>query len=1181
MQVKVKRILIALMKQRELPVKARLVLAEQAVARPCRDWRSLFLLATIALLFVQLVSLSATVEKYAFYVSPGGNDGASGTSGVKAFATLQRARDAIRELKKTTTLPKGGITVWIRGGEYYLEQGFELSSEDSGTAVAPIVYQAMPGEQVRIIGGREVGGWQKVQNQAILDRLDPAARGQVYQTDLRAQDIDNFGQLKSRGFARGTSPAALELFFQDKPMSLARWPNDSFLRISGFTEAKDDGHGRRLGELSGGFNYEGDRPKRWKDTSDIWVHGYWAYDWANSYEHIAHIDIKKRHIKTSPPYGNYGFRTGGRFYFLNVLEELDEPGEWYLDRKSGILYFRPPEPIEQGRTLVSIVEDPLFHLNSTSHVTIRALAIECARGAGVRISGGSSNLIRNCTLRNLGNYGVTVNGGKDHSVVGCEIYQMGDGGISLRGGDRKTLTPANHFAYNNHIHHVARWSRCYVPAVSMSGVGIRVWNNLIHDHPHCAILFGGNDHLIELNEIHHVCLETGDVGAIYTGRDYTFRGNIIRHNFIHHTGGVGMGSMGIYMDDCVSGTQIYGNVLWKLHRAVFLGGGRDFKVENNIFIDCDPAVDIDGRGLSKSPVWHNMVYKTMKERLERMNWKQPPYSTRYPELADLQKYYAKDDGLPPGNILVARNICVGEKWLTIRWGATKDMVTVRDNLVEDDPHFIDAANGDFRLKDDSPAFELGFKRIPFEQIGLVKETNKAEETSRGSMANDRVRAVREPPLLYVGWASVDITPKKPVVVIGQMRKRIARSTLDPLTATVLALETRGRGANNEQAIMVSCDVIFIRKAIQQRIRDLVRPQIPDFDVRKLLLNATHTHTAPGFIDNTFRGLYDVSKDKGVMKASEYGNFFVERLAKAVVQAWQDRRPAGMSWALGHAVVGMNRRAHYFDGSSVMYGNTNAENFSNIEGPEDHAVEMLFFWGAEEKLTGLVINIACPSQETENLSEISADFWHDVREEIRKRYSEDLFIFPQCAPSGDLSPHLLFRKKADEIMQKRRGISRRQEIARRIANAVDDVFPLARAEIKWQPSFRHKVVSLDLPENEPSPSFSKLEEGRGEPAILPFYETDSIKPIEFHVIRLGDIAIATNPFELYIDYGIRMKARSKAVLTLLVQLSCQNNGYLPTEKAVKGGGYSADKFVVGPKGGQVLVNETVKTINELW
>jgi len=1127
-----------------------------------RQLRSLCLLTVLSVLSVQLTSISATPEKFAFYVSPDGNDTASGTSLVRAFATIQRARDAIRELKKTKVLPKGGVTVWVRSGEYYLKRGLELTSEDSGTLETPIVYRGMAGEQVCIIGGRKLSNWQKVQDPAILDRLDPAARKEVYQANLKAQGIDDFGQLKSRGFARGTSPAALELFFQDKPMNLARWPNDSFVKIVGFTKAKDNGHGRRLGELSGGFNYEGDRPNRWKDTSDIWVHGYWAYDWANSYEHIASIDLEKRLIKTSPPHGNYGFRVGGRFCFLNVLEELDEPGEWYLNRKSGILYFWPPAPINRGKTMVSTVESPLFHLNGASYISIRGLTIECARGAGVRISVGNNNFVADCLLRNLGNYGVTVNGGREHKVVGCEICETGDGGISLRGGDRKTLTPAGHFAHNNHIHHVARWSRCYVPAVSMSGVGIRASNNLIHNHPHCAILFGGNDHIIELNEIHHVCLETGDVGAIYTGRDYTFRGNVIRHNFIHHTGGVGMGSMGIYMDDCVSGTYIYGNVLWKLHRAVFLGGGRDFKVENNIFIDCDPAIDIDGRGLSKSPVWHNMVYKTMKERLERMDWKQPPYSTRYAELADLKEYYAKDDGVPPGNILVARNICVGDKWLTIRWGATKEMVTVRDNLIEADPCFVDAARGDFRLKDDSPAFKLGFKRIPFEKIGLVKEKNRSENTNPGTMSEGT-----KEDSLYVGFSSVDITPQKPVVVIGQLHKRIARTTLDPMTATVLALESRSRGARGEQAIMVSCDVIFIRKQIQQRIRDLVKPQIPDFDVNKLLLNATHTHTAPGFIDGTFKGLYDVSKDEGVMKASEYGNFFVERLAKAIVQAWQNRKPAGMSWALGHAVVGANRRAHYFDGSSVMYGNTNTENFSNIEGYEDHAVEMLFFWRPDKKLTGIVINIACTAQETENLSEISADFWHDTREEIRKRYSEDLFIFPQCAPAGDQSPHLLFRQKADGLMLKRRGISRRQEIARRIANAVDDVFTLAKSNVEWQLPFRHKVVHLDLPENEP--------------AILPFYETDSLKPIEFHVIRLGDIAIATNPFELYLDYGIRIKARSQAVLTLLVQLSCQNNGYLPTEKAVKGGGYSADKYVVGPEGGQVLVNETVKTINELW
>jgi hypothetical protein len=439
------------------------------------------------------------------------------------------------------------------------------------------------------------------------------------------------------------------------------------------------------------------------------------------------------------------------------------------------------------------------------------------------------------------------------------------------------------------------------------------------------------------------------------------------------------------------------------------------------------------------------------------------------------------------------------------------------------------------------------------------------ETVQPAASGSRQAATEQ--TLYVGWASADITPQKPVALAGQLTKRISKSVLDPLTATVLALETRADNGQREQAIMVSCDVLYIRKPVQEKLRALVKPKLPDFDPDKLFINATHTHTAPGFIDGAFKGLYDVSQDEGVMKASEYASFFLERVAEAVVAAWRNRRPGGMSWALGHAVVGLNRRAHYFDGSSVMYGSTQQDNFSNIEGYEDHSVEMLFFWGPGQALTGVVINLACPSQETEGLSVISADFWHDTRNEIRKRLSQDVFILPQCSAAGDISPHRMLNKRAEDLMRQRRGLSWRQEIARRIANAVEDGFACAKREIRTKTILKHVVARIDLPVYEP-------------PA-LPFYETDSVQPIEFHVIRLGDIAIATNPFELYLDYGIRIKARSNAPLAFLVQLSCQHSGYLPTEKAIRGGGYSADKFVVGPKGGQMLVDETVKHINALW
>jgi len=420
--------------------------------------------------------------------------------------------------------------------------------------------------------------------------------------------------------------------------------------------------------------------------------------------------------------------------------------------------------------------------------------------------------------------------------------------------------------------------------------------------------------------------------------------------------------------------------------------------------------------------------------------------------------------------------------------------------------------------------------------------------------------------LHIGWAQVDITPDKPVALVGQLHKRISQGVKDPLTATALALETKNPDGSIEQAIMVSCDVITIRKAVTDRLKKAVKSRIPDFDSEKILLNANHTHTGPGFIDGAYK-VYDVSKDKGVMKASEYANFFIERITRAAEQAWKARKPGAMSWGLGHAVVGMNRRSTYFDGSAAMYGATNKDNFAGIEGYEDHGVEMLFFWNPDRKLTGVLVNIACTSQETENLNEISADFWHDVRIELRKRISKDIFVFPQTAAAGDLSPHLMFRKRAEDAMRDLRGLSRRQEIARRIADAVEDILPLAKKCVDSTVRFEHRVARLNIPKHEGM--------------VMPFYNTDPVTPIEFHILRLGDIAIATNPFELYLDYGIRMKARSPAALTFLVQTACQQAGYLPTAKGVKGGGYSADKFVVGPEGGQVLVNQTVKLIKEMW
>jgi hypothetical protein len=427
------------------------------------------------------------------------------------------------------------------------------------------------------------------------------------------------------------------------------------------------------------------------------------------------------------------------------------------------------------------------------------------------------------------------------------------------------------------------------------------------------------------------------------------------------------------------------------------------------------------------------------------------------------------------------------------------------------------------------------------------------------------------PGLYIGWATTDITPHRPVLIPGFHGKRISTGVKDPLTATVLALESIGPGGEvTEQAIMVSCDLIWIRKVTQDAVEKRVEDRLPDFDSNKLFLNATHTHQGAMQESGVFKSKFDLTPQedaRGVMTGDEYGQLLVERVTEAAVKAWQGRKPGGMSWALDQAVVGFNRRFVYFDGSAKMLAPVDTPDFECVEGVEDHGLSLLFFWNPDQTLTGVVINVASPAQAEQGGNLISADLWHDVREEIAGRYSMGLFIFPQCGAAGDIYTEGRFRHRAEAAMAARRGISWRREIARRIVDGIDRSLPVARTDVDFNPVFRHSVARVDLPVKDPP--------------TAPFYITDPVTPAEFHAVRLGNVAIVTNPFELFTDYGMRIQARSKAVLTFVVQLSCHGSGYLPTDRAVRGGGYSADKFLVSPKGGKVLVERSVEAINELW
>jgi hypothetical protein len=473
--------------------------------------------------------------------------------------------------------------------------------------------------------------------------------------------------------------------------------------------------------------------------------------------------------------------------------------------------------------------------------------------------------------------------------------------------------------------------------------------------------------------------------------------------------------------------------------------------------------------------------------------------------------------------------------------------------------------------------------------------------------------------LKIGWAQADITPPEPVIIAGQFHARVSEGVIDPITATVLALE-----GDVDHVVFVSCDVVSIPDALRDAVRGKLRGAV-GLDPRKVILHATHSHTAP---------LYDGGRivpglELRTMETAALVAFTSDLIAQAVTRAWAERKPGGIAYGMSQAVVGRNRRSVDRSGKSTMYGDVARADFSHIEGFEDHDVSFLATYDPEGALTGLVVNVACPAQADESLFSLTADFWHDTRLELRRRHGAKLFVAAQCSTAGDIAPHFVRNSSYDHRASKRmldlKKRSVRAEIAHRIANAADEVLPAIKGTVERSPQLRHRVETLALPMNkltEADIADARKEAGlwRGryetekakidaQPAaaragrwyvavtgaygrmrwnerVLERFDAQKNGPqsqtIEIHVLRIGDVAVATNPFEYYLDYGIQIKARSPAPQTFLVQLAGAGT-YVPSPRSTLGGGYGSlpASNPVGAEGGGVLRDRTVELIREYW
>jgi hypothetical protein len=506
-----------------------------------------------------------------FYISPKGNDGNPGTS-AQPFLTLEAAQRAARAVI-AAGIPSGGIVIYLRSGIYPRAASFALLEADSGRAGRHVAYKAYGTEKVRIIGGVRING------ACFVPRSGVPSGILVY--DLAGHGIKDYGQLRPRGGFGPDANAPMELSLDGVPMSLA---GTDTLRIG------------QSGKILYGGLASADNL-----IDHGWVHGNLGAFWYNELLKVASYNAATHEIglATAPKYGV----KPDRFYrIVNLLEELTEPGEYFIDRATGCLYLVPPEGADLANAdiVVPMMEQPLLTLTGTSYVRFEKLTLEAVRGDGVRIEGGSDCCLSKCTLRNVGRSGAVVSGSRN-GLEDCTVAHAGERGACLMGGDRATLKPAENFVRHCDFQNWGRWVRTSKVAVHVEGVGQIVAHNTMHGAPHQAIWYFGNNHTIEFNDIHHVCQETADAGAIYAGRSWDQRGTVIRYNFIHDLASpyTPWEIFGVYLDDAQSGTEVYGNVFVRIRGIAMLNaGGRDNHFSNNIVVGCYTAHRADRRGVA-------------------------------------------------------------------------------------------------------------------------------------------------------------------------------------------------------------------------------------------------------------------------------------------------------------------------------------------------------------------------------------------------------------------------------------------------------------------------------------------------------------------------------------------------------------------------------------------------------
>ncbi len=597
-----------------------------------------------------------------YYVNPIGNDEWSGTTKAAnseqtngPFKTLERAKQAIRGLKKAGNFTDK-VTVNIASGVYILKQPLHFSLMDTGLPGREILWQGEPGAQVTISAGLPITC--KKRNTTFWDCP-------VTQLPASTAYFD-VGRIKGSG-------PKFELFVNDQKLELARWPD------------KDWAHINLPLDTNSQFSVMEAMPPLAGDNSNAQVHIFAGNDWYDQYLGISLIDGLNNAIKLSAATG-YPLDSGRRFYIQNLPSLLNAPGEWFYDATTQIISFIAPIGSTPKEVMLSSLPNIML-ADNISNITFKNISFQHSTGTAITIKNSNNIVMDNLDVNSIGGKGVEVYNSQNVQLSNSNIHHTGGHGVVVAGGNSTSLQGSGHVVYNNHIHHMGTTILTYSSGIEANGVGVAITHNLLEQGAGTAILLTGNDHVIEKNEIHHFCLQAADCGAIYSGRNWSWRGNVIRNNYLHDIIGYGMtgldlaknqvvyadgGAVGVYLDDGMSGFEISGNMFENAGSfALQIGGGRDNTITNNVFITKEYAILLDNR-------WPTYNWDNMQSTLDASPYKTAIWQQKYPALSTpmLNRSW-------PESNKIERNIIVTAKsnGNSLYYSVPKASTVINDNLV--------------------------------------------------------------------------------------------------------------------------------------------------------------------------------------------------------------------------------------------------------------------------------------------------------------------------------------------------------------------------------------------------------------------------------------------------------------------------------------------------------------------